>query len=262
MRRLLLTDGKYPDFNTDLFDKVSHLVEQEAEALLLHSENGKAQLAKFGPIFNKQLSFCGFCFRLGLEEKNNQIENEKAKLIYIAIMNYYLANRLLNIDSIQQLKEKLESMGSQFSNIDDFTDQEISISYTDIPGLKSDQIEIIKEYLESDVVRDVINGMNNEPEVVSGEKEEIIEVKRLPKMDIKTKQNQQSTFHNNEILLSYQQHCIECMKTIDLDECIKKSKKVVEIIKKGKEEVQNLWNKRKDLRPCIANEILRNSVND
>ena len=165
LRHLIITDGKHTDFNTELFDKVSSLIKQEAETLLLQTDEGKTQLAKFGPIFNKQLSFCGFCFRLGLEEINNQIEEEKAKLIYISIMNYYLANKLLNINIIQQLKEKIVLKKSQLSKTDDFIDHEISFNYSDIPELKSDQIELIKEYLESDVVRNIINGMKNEPKV-------------------------------------------------------------------------------------------------
>lgn len=257
LRRLIVTNGNFSDFNSELFDKVSSIIEQEVETLLLQTDEGKAQLTKFGPIFNKQLSFCGFCFRLGLEEINNQIEDEKAKLIYIAIMNYYLANRLLNISSIQQLKNKLVLKRSQFSKTDDFIDQEISLNYTDIPELKSDQIELIKEYLESDVIRDIINGIENEPELISNENEEIIEVKQLPKMGTETKQNPHFTSFNDELLLDYQKQCIECMKTIDLDECIRKSELVIKIIEKGNKAIIKLWNEQIELRPCIANEFKR-----
>lgn len=62
---------------------------------------------------------------------------------------------------------------------------------------------------------------------------------------------------NDEQIKQYKIKCDECKKTIDFDVCGKNSKIVLDNINRSKKDVQQLWIEREDLRPCIANELLR-----
>jgi len=52
------------------------------------------------------------------------------------------------------------------------------------------------------------------------------------------------------------------MKTIDFNECAKNITIVKNSVKKGSKAIEKLWEKREDLHPCIANELLRIKRND
>ncbi|MHA1353614.1 MAG: hypothetical protein ACTSXA_04555 [Candidatus Heimdallarchaeota archaeon] len=61
----------------------------------------------------------------------------------------------------------------------------------------------------------------------------------------------------NKDLTAYHTKCLECTKTIKITDCLDKTAIVDKAIKKGKIAISKLWYDREDLRPCIANEILR-----
>lgn len=78
MKRLLISDGRFTDFNTEIFTKL--IQNLEPEELLLSSELGRNYLGEYGPVFIKQLVFCGCCIKLGLEVVNNDLIKDDAKL--------------------------------------------------------------------------------------------------------------------------------------------------------------------------------------
>lgn len=62
---------------------------------------------------------------------------------------------------------------------------------------------------------------------------------------------------DKELLEETHQQCIECMKTIAIAECAKNKALVEKTSNKGLEAIQKLWTKDKQLRPCIANQLLK-----
>ncbi len=64
------------------------------------------------------------------------------------------------------------------------------------------------------------------------------------------------TVKDNELLQQYFQQCQKCLETIDIGECAKRSERIAKI-EKNSDELQQLWEEREELRPCIANELLR-----
>jgi len=58
-------------------------------------------------------------------------------------------------------------------------------------------------------------------------------------------------------LLKEHKKCLECTKTIKVTDCLEKTAVVDQAYKKGNLAIQKIWNDREDLRPCIANELLR-----
>ncbi len=62
---------------------------------------------------------------------------------------------------------------------------------------------------------------------------------------------------DKKLLEETHQQCIECMKTIAIAECAKKKALVEKTANKGLEAIQELWVKDKQLRPCIANQLLK-----
>ncbi len=70
------------------------------------------------------------------------------------------------------------------------------------------------------------------------------------------KSSEQSVIHDEQVK-QYKIKCDECKKTIDFDVCGKNSKIILDNINRSRKDLQRLWREREDLRPCIANELLR-----
>jgi hypothetical protein len=62
---------------------------------------------------------------------------------------------------------------------------------------------------------------------------------------------------SDEQLERYRQLCQKCMKTVSFADCAKKVAVVEKAIVNGQKVVQELWGKQEDLRPCIANKLLK-----
>ncbi|MHA1811301.1 MAG: hypothetical protein ACTSYH_13380 [Candidatus Heimdallarchaeaceae archaeon] len=80
---------------------------------------------------------------------------------------------------------------------------------------------------------------------------------RLEKEEKKEKMAKDSSLISDELLEINQQKCNACMKNIEVNVCLEKTKIVEQAIQKSKKAVQKLWKDREDLRPCIANELLQ-----
>ncbi|NHK30086.1 MAG: hypothetical protein FK730_01955 [Asgard group archaeon] len=252
LRKLIVTEGRFTDFHTDLFEKLSKLIEQEAETLLLQTSIGQTALGQFGPIFKKQITFCSFCFKLGLEEMDEKIACEQATITYASILNYYLAGKLLDINRIKKLKEKLNNKKTAEQK-DDFFDQVIDWDFSDISGLNPNKFNLIKEYLENKDVKEIVSQLNSEPKVIgntndNGKYEEII-LDRLP-LILKV---EKLTEKDYQYLKQYELICDSCSKSYAECSDILNN---LRIVLNNSDHIKATWEKQENLRPCISKIVL------
>lgn len=253
LKRLLVSNGKFTDFNTEIFAKLIQNLEPEAEELLLSSKTGRSYLGEFGPVFIKQLVFCGCCLKLGLEVAKNELLKDDAKLIYSLILNYYLAGKLININNLQQIKNRIleeELCIGNSSEADSIVyDDFFLLEFPEVDSNDKKQLESIKDYLADERVKDLIEKTSDEiildklPINLENINEILNFIDMLPKLT-----EQQKQVIKAEILKK-PSHCDDCILTPN--ECLINRKKARKFLLGNKEKIKEIWNQERSFRSCL-----------
>lgn len=140
---------------------------------------------------------------------------------------------------------------------------DLSLVPIEIIRYKEKANELIRpeEYDENFEWVDIIFQYKDDTEFLPFLAEEVLQKLQLgEEQKIKSEEETHSNvslIENNELLEKSHQKCKECMQTIPLAECAKKKALVEKTANKGIEAMQKLWEKDKKLRPCIANQLLK-----
>ncbi|MBD3193303.1 MAG: DUF87 domain-containing protein [Candidatus Heimdallarchaeota archaeon] len=333
-RRWLLRDRDLEDLNTGMLGRLIPSLEAKARELLVATPRGKERLTKVGEGLIKQMVFCANCLAQGIENAEGKQGTEEAKIIYGAVMSYYLAKRTITPTVIGQLREKIERRKKERKKGEEeqsmVTVEEVIKQAIDqkkkkeeegqkkkeekerektareeqkekddrppyVPNINYEILLEVPKLEEGTISEEALQELKNfyEPYIDCGECikrfeydifEDCPEVRteaekklaeepvgawkknppirfclakiiaeRVRRLEESEKEEKEWSVEEIE---NYQALCRECSKRISIKECFKKREKVRELMTEGEETIRETWEKDKELRPCIAKELM------
>jgi len=174
-------------------------------------------------------------------------------------MNYYLAGKSIDIYRIKHLQDKLDIKKQLAINKNnEQSNNEIDWILSDIPELKPDQLTLIKEYLESGKVKEIVSKMIDEPKIIgsstNNKTSNDIVIDRLPfSLDI-----DKITETEIQYLKKFKLVCDKCTKSYN--ECNNILSKIELLLDENKEQIKTMFDEQNDIQPCIAKKILENII--
>lgn len=193
-----------------------------------------------------------------LQNLNPQVINNEEKTIVAEVTQLPRRDEIIptlhSSDRLEDLKVFLTEIAQKV---------DLSLIPIEIIRYKEKAKELIKpdEYDEDFEWVDIISEYRDDTEFLPFLAEVVIQKLQLVE-EQKIKHEEEthievSPIENKELLEKTHRKCKECMKTIPLAECAKKKALVEKTANKGIEAMQKLWEKDKKLRPCIANQLLK-----
>ncbi len=212
---------------------------------------------------------------LAIIPEENEINNAKVvfkqkdeRLKTEPTIKQLMGNSSLNL-SVQKEEELIDTKAYLYSLWENHKDKTLPGDVTNL-RLKArelihkndlNQLHLlwVQEDIRPYVAIELFNYIKEEVEkkVITKQKLDTFDTHSQPERFIPTFDLDNPIAEEVELLHEYQNECSACAKNIPLEECVKRTDEAERIVKKGQEAIVCAWTENIEIRPCIADIILK-----